>query len=624
MNLKTKILVKVTAAFLVLSSIYSFARAENDIEGEQLNSQSEEIVGTQQVDEETQTQEELSEFQKFQQEIENVTSGNSTSIYIDDDIDIEETIEVFGKVTLNTMGNITLRKGSFSGSIFKINSGATLTLNCDIGEFELSGDDGGSGPLVENLGTFKIRNGVILRGNENEENGGAVYNSGTFEMSGGKIISCSAEYGGAVFNTGIFNMLDGKISNNKAQKGGGGIFNASNGKFSMSGGVISSNSGATGGAIYNVGEFNMSGPAYIPYGDNNDVMLTNTHINITGALTNSSAPMATVRLSETAPGSIIAKVLSGTTIGEGNIACLGSACDLFEYNNSLVLCNTTNSVCPSTPEYFGKTISVKLHLAQTPGTVVGKIFDSNGNAVSKFGETFTTFSESETTTSTTQDVLDMGDSNSCSGGGTAYLYKTTISTVPTGQCTLKLFDAKNSLIIGNIKFTVDQTAPQISNSKVTNATSTGSNTYKYSETPTIKFYYEDEESTIKTVSLTRPANGAKLQESNLGSDSNGDYVSYKIQEPGTYTFAIIDIAGNKNEIKYTFTKDTMATTTTTAAANTTATNSTTSNITGPVKIKLITTKEPAGKTVAGVAKNAKISLADYLDATFFFLQVQIK
>lgn len=621
MNLKTKILAKVTAAFLVLSSIYTFAGAENDIEGEQLNSQPEEMVGTQQVDEETQTQEELSEFQKFQKEIEDVTSGNSTSIYIDDDIDIEETIEVFGKVTLNTMGNITLRKGSFNGSIFKVNSGATLTLNCDIGKFELSGDDGGSGPLVENLGTFKIRNGVILRGNENEENGGAVYNSGTFEMSGGEIINCSAEYGGAVFNTGIFNMLNGKISNNKATKGGGGIFNASNGKFSMSGGEISSNSGATGGAIYNVGEFNMSGPAYIPYGDNNDVMLTNTHINITGALTNSSAPMATVRLSETAPGSVIAKALSGATIGEGNIACLGSAYDLFEYNNSLVLCNTTNSVCPSTPEYFGKTISVKLHLSQTPGTVVGKIFDSNGNAVSKSGETFTTFSEAETTTSTTQDVLDMGDSNSCSGGATAYLYKTTISTVPTGQCTLKLFDAKNNLIIGNIKFTVDQTAPQISNSKVTNATSTGTNTYKYSETPTIKFYYEDEESTIKTVSLTRPANGAKLQESNLGSDSNGDYVSYKIQEPGTYTFAIIDIAGNKNEIKYTFTKDTTATTTTAAAANTTdatsTTNTTTSNITGPVKIKLITTKEPAGKTVAGVAKNAKISLADYLDTTFF-------
>ncbi|MGN1034172.1 MAG: hypothetical protein ACI4PK_01055 [Oscillospiraceae bacterium] len=74
------------------------------------------------------------------------------------------------------MDNITLRKGSFSGSIFKINSGATLTLNCDIGKFELSGDDGGSGPLVENLGTFKIRNRVIFRGNENKESGGAVYN----------------------------------------------------------------------------------------------------------------------------------------------------------------------------------------------------------------------------------------------------------------------------------------------------------------------------------------------------------------------------------------------------------------------------------------------------------------
>lgn len=626
-KLKNKMLTRAIAAFLMLSSIYTFVVAEeleDNTKSEQLNNQPEEVVETQQIDEETQIKEELSEFQKFQKEIEDVTSGSSISIYVDDDIDVEETIEVFGKVTLNTMGNVTLRKGSFNGGIFKVNSGGTLTLNCDIGKFEISGDDGGSGPLVENLGTFKMGNGIVLRGNENAENGGAVYNSGTFEMSGGEIINCCAEYGGAVFNTGIFNMLDGKISNNKATKGGGGIFNASSSTFNMKGGEISSNSGATGGAIYNVGEFNMSGPAYIPYGDSNDVMLTNTHMNVTGALTNNSAPMATVRLSGAAPGKVVAKALSGVTIGEGSIKCLDAGYDLFEYNNSLVLCNTTNSVCPSTPEYFGKTISVKLHLSQAPGTVVGKICDFNGNAVSKSGETFTTFSEAETTTSTTQDVLDIGDSNSCSGEATTYLYKTTLSTIPIGQCTLKLFDAKNNLIIGNIKFTVDQTAPQISNSKVTNATSTGTNAYKYSETPTIKFYYEEEESTIKTVSLTRPASGAKLQESNLGADSNGDYVSYKVQEPGTYTFAITDIAGNKNEIKYTFTKDTTtdttatnATATTTNTTTTSSTAATTANITGPIKIKLITAKEPAGKTVAGVAKNAKISLADYLDANFF-------
>ncbi|MGN1034173.1 MAG: hypothetical protein ACI4PK_01060 [Oscillospiraceae bacterium] len=73
--MKTKILVKVTAVFLVFSSIYSFTGAENNIEGEQLNSQSEEVVGMQRVDEKTQTQEELSKFQKSQKEIEDVTLG---------------------------------------------------------------------------------------------------------------------------------------------------------------------------------------------------------------------------------------------------------------------------------------------------------------------------------------------------------------------------------------------------------------------------------------------------------------------------------------------------------------------------------------------------------------------
>ena len=58
----------------------------------------------------------------------------------------------------------------------------------------------------------------------------------------------------------------------KPQKAVEAFLIASSSTFNMKGGEISSNSGATGGAIYNVGEFNMSGPAYIPYGDSNDVM----------------------------------------------------------------------------------------------------------------------------------------------------------------------------------------------------------------------------------------------------------------------------------------------------------------------------------------------------------------
>ncbi len=60
-------------------------------------------------------------------------------------------------------------------------------------------------------------------------------------------------------------------------------------------------------------------------------------MNVTGALTNNSAPMATVRLSGAAPGKVVAKALSGITIGENNIKCLDAGYDLFEYNNSLVL-----------------------------------------------------------------------------------------------------------------------------------------------------------------------------------------------------------------------------------------------------------------------------------------------
>ena len=64
-KLKNKMLTRAIAAFLMLSSIYTFVVAEepeDNTKSEQLNNQPEEVVETQQIDEETQIKEELSEF----------------------------------------------------------------------------------------------------------------------------------------------------------------------------------------------------------------------------------------------------------------------------------------------------------------------------------------------------------------------------------------------------------------------------------------------------------------------------------------------------------------------------------------------------------------------------------
>ena len=106
----------------------------------------------------------------------------------------------------------------------------------------------------------------------NSGKGGALYNekkSNVYFASG--IIawnSSDSQEAGAVYNDGTFEMTGGNIINNRVTGYGGGVYNAhSYSKFIMSGGIINHNkadqSSGCGGGVFNCGQFFMSGSAVI-------------------------------------------------------------------------------------------------------------------------------------------------------------------------------------------------------------------------------------------------------------------------------------------------------------------------------------------------------------------------
>ena len=91
---------------------------------------------------------------------------------------------------------------------------------------------------------------------------------------------------------------DTDISANQAQYNGGGLYARENSvTFNFSGGTISGNTAAKGGAVYNRGNLLMGGSAYIPAGTDkkNDVCLaTGRTVSVASSLTATPTPVATI------------------------------------------------------------------------------------------------------------------------------------------------------------------------------------------------------------------------------------------------------------------------------------------------------------------------------------------
>ena len=167
-------------------------------------------------------------------------------------------------------GKITGGKGTDAGNYIGpcgggvYNFGTFVMFGGNI--FDNSATRGGG---VHNSGTFIMRSGSISENSATR--GGGVYNSGNFTMYNGAIESNGTSgtlEGGGVYNTNsgcVFTLFGGTINSNKASKYGAGVYNSINAMVAMAGGSITSNkitdpSNYTGAGVYNYGgKFNMTG-----------------------------------------------------------------------------------------------------------------------------------------------------------------------------------------------------------------------------------------------------------------------------------------------------------------------------------------------------------------------------
>jgi hypothetical protein len=195
------------------------------------------------------------------------TSDNPSVVYVVADvITIADPLTISnGNIILTVLGNATIRRGSANGSLFTIESGASLTLDTGNGSsLTLDGNHvPANAPLITvSSGTLTMRGKVIL---QNNTNGSVIYGSSNnfminASMSGGNGYERAG--GVSVTNGGIFIMEGGVISGNRTSNTGGGVFVGEGGKFEMSGAaVISGNEAATsgGGVSVDSGTFTMKG-----------------------------------------------------------------------------------------------------------------------------------------------------------------------------------------------------------------------------------------------------------------------------------------------------------------------------------------------------------------------------
>lgn len=141
-------------------------------------------------------------------------------------------------LTFNISNNFTYATNSDNYSVINIPSGSSLTLeNCTLtGTYFHNAD----GTAITNNGELTIKNTTIKSFTSNGS-GAAIKNNGTVTMESGSIEGNSARYGAAVYQTSysaVFNMQGGTITKNSAVNG---PIIYESGTFNWSGGEIKDN-----------------------------------------------------------------------------------------------------------------------------------------------------------------------------------------------------------------------------------------------------------------------------------------------------------------------------------------------------------------------------------------------
>ncbi|WP_407427136.1 InlB B-repeat-containing protein [Treponema sp.] len=183
-----------------------------------------------------------------------------------------------------TLKNLTVQNGAgrYGAGLRYLGSGLLTVKNCIIRDNSATGTEinadgstsnsNGAGIVLQNGSLSLISTSVT--GNYSQYNAGGIYfNGNTFSIDSASVISGNeAGYsgGGVSVTGGIFDMAGGTISSNKALKGGG-IIVQSAGTLNISGGTVSQNEvyadsstsyagmGTGGGVLVNDGLFTMTG-----------------------------------------------------------------------------------------------------------------------------------------------------------------------------------------------------------------------------------------------------------------------------------------------------------------------------------------------------------------------------
>ena len=204
-------------------------------------------------------------------------------IQLAENIEISNTLTVTRTVTLDLNGHVLKYVSANKGSVIVVENGGQLTIE-DSNTSNLShifNPNGKLWVLDEASGTETVTGGVITGGTgypillygSYYYYGGGVYiaSGGQLTMTGGNIIGCSAESGGGVCidgEPGQFSMSGGSIAGCVASEIGGGV--CVSGTFKMSGQAVirscaveSADNFVCGGGVYVDGSFEMSGEATI-------------------------------------------------------------------------------------------------------------------------------------------------------------------------------------------------------------------------------------------------------------------------------------------------------------------------------------------------------------------------
>ena len=183
-----------------------------------------------------------------------IADSTISTVKLAGDISISTSLTVNRTVTLDLNGHVLkYQNDSQRGSVIVVKDGGQLTIedsNTSKPSHKFKPNDDGLWVLDEKNGTETVTGGVITGGTGYPFTltsstvvyyGGGVYiaSGGQLTMTGGNIIGCSATYGGGVHidgESGKFSMSGGSIAGCVASNSGGGV--RASGTFKMSGNAV--------------------------------------------------------------------------------------------------------------------------------------------------------------------------------------------------------------------------------------------------------------------------------------------------------------------------------------------------------------------------------------------------